>query len=765
MAKKRKEEKPGKRKQSGMSRADRDSKYVQIGSPFADVSEEEMGRFRNELSQFHENRFERSMTRIQELIGSVDPLYLLIHVSVTNLYVGISDTGHLSTSWDTPKVPQPGIELLQALILQNSLPVIQEPTSLPHVLNEIYDLLPQALDSFAFKRVADLSELVDDEAKSILLLQESLRLHTQQVRNWGYYSQSLDILKKLYGPIDSIFQRLGIMTASKVISLFEGLIKRAELSVAEHRKRLGPTLRAKTLNEAVRRYHQAFDLRQSDAEDLLCDCRERGFGLEEAKFLALLHSFLHLDHAFVTTIEDLTSNLDVPDTEARKTVDALGICFGELQGHNSEFFFLNNPVWTRPLIRLDGDTFFCPLPTLFTGFAFRILDGLCAHDADARMAVESRRAQFLEEAVETLLCHAFPEGKIFRNIRWRDGSIEYETDLLVVVDSYLIIVEAKSGAVSWPALRGAPDRTRKHITQLIVEPSVQSKRLEERIRLLMNGKCGDDFFVTPLGLDFTSIWEVARLSVTLEDFATIQANVENLRRTGWLPEDFDAAPTMSLADLQTVLCILPSVPERLYYLVERAKVQKHVHYDGDELDLLGYYLETGFCDGPLGAGDETLFLHSMSSKVDQYMVARDAGANPDKPRREMTKWWRDILAQVESSRPSRWSEVELILLTLGLEAQQELEKRVQKLKRLVKSLAPSAIREDFVILLPDGHRKDAFAVIAMGKTTVSERHARIQGVAEEAFLHCQSARCLVLVLSVDIPRYPYQTLAVAERPN
>jgi hypothetical protein len=374
-----------------------------------------------------------------------------------------------------------------------------------------------------------------------------------------------------------------------------------------------------------------------------------------------------------------------------------------------------------------------------------------------------RRAQFLEKMVQDSFESAFPGGQVFRNIRWRDGDREYETDLLVVIDSCLIIVEAKSGTVSWPALRGASERTKRHVTDLIIEPSVQSSRLETKIRSLRKAPGPPDFFVRTLPIDFSSIWEVIRLSVTLDDFATIQTDVVQLGRTGWLPHEFEPASTFSLADLQTVLMILPSVPERLFYLVRRSELERKLPYQADEMDLLGYYLRTGFSTGDLGKKVGTLVLHGMSADVDEYMIAKDAGSTPRKPKRIMTVWWQDILAQLESSTPPRWTEAALILLTADLRAQREIEKRTKRLIRSVASPKNMSPSKNAFILLPDYSRTDALAVVALAGVSIHERHRSMQCVAEDAFSGCDASRCLILALNVESPKYPYQTLAVFEK--
>lgn len=62
-----------------------------------------------------------------------------------------------------------------------------------------------------------------------------------------------------------------------------------------------------------------------------------------------------------------------------------------------------------------------------------------------------------------------------------DADIIYETDLIVFIDSFALIIECKSGKVTPPALRGAPDRLRRRIQKLLIDPNIQSLRLKNAL--------------------------------------------------------------------------------------------------------------------------------------------------------------------------------------------------------------------------------------------------------------------------------------------
>ena len=119
-----------------------------------------------------------------------------------------------------------------------------------------------------------------------------------------------------------------------------------------------------------------------------------------------------------------------------------------------------------------------------------------AHKAGILAQLEERRADYLEERIGDLLVAALPTAAVRNGIKWRVGDVGYETDHVALIDKTAVIVEDKSAALTGPGLRGAPDRVRRHVHDLIADPSEQSARLEAMIR---RAAAGDADAVESLG--------------------------------------------------------------------------------------------------------------------------------------------------------------------------------------------------------------------------------------------------------------------------
>jgi hypothetical protein len=734
-----------------------------FSNPFADMPQDDLMRMLVETGESWANRFETSLEKLSVAVRSVNVLHLLAVLSFYGLTGVITDEGERLDIARNDSILQPHVEFIQALALQLH---IEQQSSKPAGLDEIqeiWDLLIENGKAFSAQRLIQMKDAQTPEEKAILQIQERLRNHTHFVRNWGYYHRVIRISRDLYAPLDALYERLIGLSATSIISIFENIVTQTEERLSNHLQGFAEVLAATTVKHFALTYYKMFPDMKGTPDDLVRLIRKRHISLDQLKQLTLVHADLQLPNIFTFSRNDLASKLDVCTADLQEGLNALSYKFGDLIEKNPRHFYLSNPVWMKPTICLDDGRYFCPMPVLFFGFAFRILDGLLADNEKARIAIQKRRSEFLEDEVAASFRKAFSGIEPIRNFKWRDVEDEYETDLILPIDSYLILVEAKSGSISWPALRGAPDRAKRQIRDLIVNPAIQSDRLATKLLRLKSGEEIESDFPQPLPFDVKSIKRIIRLSVTLEDFATIQSNVVALKETGWLHNELIAAPTMTVADLEIVFDILTDAPQKLHYLVRRAELGERLIYFGDEIDLLGLYLETGFSLGEVEFEKHPLNIGTMSEVIDDYYVARDQGITPEKPRLKSTKWWQHIRQEIERKKAERWSEAAVMLLNVSYEDQQKMEKLFRPVVNRIKKNRHDPHRDNVLMLQSRHWLHDSFAVIAYRESLNDSRHKLIREVVDKIFADEHKTRCLVIGVNVDRGPHPFSFLTVAER--
>jgi hypothetical protein len=325
------------------------------------------------------------------------------------------------------------------------------------------------------------------------------------------------------------------------------------------------------------------------------------------------------------------------------------------------------------------------------------------------------------------------------------------------------LVEAKSGIISWPALRGAPERAKRHVEELLLAPSHQSLRLATRISEVIAKPELRDVLLPNFPIPLETIHSILRLSVTLEDFAVLQSNLHLVKQTGWVSEVDQLAPCMLLADLEIVFDLLEPIAQKIHYLMRRTEVEANMKFTADEMDLLGLYLSSGFNVGDAEFNGDHFQLTAMSKKVDEYYIALDEGIQKTKPRLALSPWWKDICDKLEKLQMHRWSEVATILLSFTISEQQRAAKAFKRIKKHVFKNWRNNNHLCSIIMIPALRRSDALGLFAYRNREKLERHNRIRNISNQIFAHGHVQRCLILGVDIDEEHYPYSTLQVFSR--
>ena len=750
-----------KKKKRGRSKKPSGPFCALVENPFPKLPNDILVQSFLEAGEYFGKEFDELFGRLQDLVTSLNPMHLLSILPVYGLFAGMSKFGKLKQK-RTSLILQPHIELVQALVLRIRLDELSHKPPIPAEVQEIFDLLRPLGEAFAKKRYLQIRSAKSEKERAILYFQERARSHTQMVRNWGYFSKVISISKRLYEPLNPTYESLVGVGATVLIEIFERLVADAEKRVSKHWQQFRPVLRAKSIEQAVRAYYSASPDLKGSPEELVDYFRSCQTPLEVALSIILSHYDLRLSELFTFSAEDFAEKMSCDSDRLCFALSRLSFSFGDLEDVNPENLFLANPVWTRPLIKIGDSTFFCSMPQMFFSFVFKVLNTLIDHDQKAKKACADRRAKFLEEEVLFLMKNAFKDGVYIKNFRWKESTTEYETDLIYKVDSYLFVIEAKSGAISWPALRGAPKRMEQHMKELFINPAVQSQRLASKLFELKSRR-NDHSHRVELPFKIDEIQKIIRLSITLEDFATIQSNISSLKATGWLDEEFTIAPTITLADLEVVFDILSSAPEKIHYLVRRSELEEHLQYIGCELDLLGLYLETAFNLGEIEVSQNCMILVGMSKKIDQYYVAQDQGISRNKPSLKSTRWWRDIRNYIEMRSPPRWSEGAVMLLNIAFDDQVRVQK---KFKRVIKNVKKNWSREghlNSVFMVPPKWRSEGVCLFAFRESNKQKRYDLMENLAGMMFEETHVARCLIIGVNIDKLHYPYSIFAVFDR--
>ncbi len=747
-----------KKKRKSAKKRNNQADFFVAKLPFSEVPREKLIEGLIALGKSQQEKFDINLAKVVDIIKSVDALQTIASLSMYGLFCGITEKGEFSSPLEDRQFNQAHVELVQAIALQVAADKRSLTPPHPQNIQQLFNTLPELGLAFALQRLAIMEKDKTEEQKAIILLQEHIRLHTQSVKNWGYFKRVVSITKRLCKPIDKLFENQIGITATALINIFEFLLRRLERHINTRFKMIQEVFSEKTVENMIRKYYALNPQFVDTADGFIGLSRHRNLSSEQVKSLIIAHSELTLADDLTFTIQTISEEKGLALNSLAVSFDKLSHSFGDLAQERTEFFFLDNPVWRKPLIKLPDGSFFCAIPQAFFSFIFPIFDELL--DKQTKTAYQDRRAEFLEAEIERLFTNAFPWCELAANYKWKDGEKGYENDLLVRVDSHLILVEAKSHSISWSALRGAPDRAKRHVEDVLLEPSKQSLRLAERItEVLSNPELRDSLLPNfPLALE--QVRTVLRLSVTLEDFAVLQANLHMAKEAGWIPQDHPLAACMLLADLEIVFDVLEMTAQKIHYIKRRSELEASMNYVGDEIDLLGFYLVSGFNIGEAEFNGQHFNLGMMSQKIDEYYNALDEGIQRTKPQFKLTQLWKDICRKLEERNFHQWSDVANIILSFSFSEQKKAEKLFNKIKKNVLKNWQQEGHICSAIMTPNLHRSDALALYAYRMIDIYLRNRRMENIASRIFENHHVQRCAILGVNIDKEHYPYSTLAV-----
>ncbi len=724
----------------------------EMNNPFGALDDATRKQAAKEIGAKAQIDFEESLTRLKELMRSCNPLQVLAHIEYYDCTM-LSQPSVKQEEKDNTYQPvqQFAIELFQALFLTTPTAELLVRITPPEVLIEINSVLHKLGDSYMMIGMGEHWD-ENDPSSHRRALNRHIRHHTFAVRNAGFQDQVMAQLKDLFSPLDSEFENRTGVKLSALVVMWENLSARYARKMNEDRRHIFEAFRSPTAQEIINAYSQWRELDSESFEWLSKRLKISGGSVKVARGICFDHYDKSLmefyRHELNDFVECYPGNVD--PNKLRLILIEWSIQIEGLVGIEIERLFVDNPIWKRPIIyHPEISWFYWPIPQLFHSFGLEMLENLLSSHPDLEVLYKSKyRSDYLEEEVSRKLEAANIGASIHQNVEWTDPKTNrvYETDVFFLLDNIAVIIECKSGKITSPARRGAPERVQKEVKKLIEDASEQSLRLAE---LLTNSK--SIIRLRPkkrpvITVDPKSIRRVIRLNVTLDFFGPFACEVRAMREAGLLQAHITNAPTIAIVDFETILHLLPYPAQQLHYLARRAEIERHLGLEGDETDLLAFYMATGFNIGEVEfETNRRLNFANLGSQLEPYLFARSAGVAIKKPMPKLTIRWSQMLSAFNSRRFNGWLYASFILLSVAHKDQEEFERQE---RQMFFNIASSPPRDDELNVIASSHGPQTrrTGVLSIGVRSVSrEQRSRMienavgdfierEGVNEVVFL-------------------------------
>lgn len=662
--------------------------FFEIPSPFPkDLSVSQRKEIIKSIGKKARESFSKNFPLIERWFKEYDPLYLL---SFFASYFLTSPEGIDKEALGEQEFFPFHLEILQAFALidvrhYSVQPLLEKTSQFVDEMNEI----GQAMQFRYFDMVGE----IEDEAN---IHKHKLRFDiiaaTTAIRNWAYYYQMERVTSDLAILIKDRFYEKYNLESEKIIKTLFALCSLVEEKLNEHRHKVRKIFSKNTHAEIINLYNQAFPENLSiQGKDINSIWEMANKDIKNLRTMLIWHSDLKLENIYTFTLEEIVDIYgDKTKTkELQCLLDKWSLSFGDLKDQDKEHIILDNPTHHKPFIKIDESKYFTSIIGILPHLSISLLEEIIFEDTIWKEEYTGViKPKYLEQEVERLCTNYFPNASIFRGSLWEspyDNKI-YENDLCVILDNFAIVIESKSGLMTPPAKRGAPKSLAENLKKLVIEPAIQANRF---IDFLENNKNLHEFKTkrdVVNKIDSSLIDYFIPLSITLEEIGAIASNLKKLIDADLVNKKInELAPSMCLTDFETVLDILSSESERIHYLARRREFESNVIYEGDELDLLAFYLDNGFNIGDKEFDENFhILLITKSKELDPYYVAKGENINIRKPERTMTKWWRDLLDYIDKRKKKNWVVNSFILLSTTFEDQKEFESRFNEMKKLIK---------------------------------------------------------------------------------
>jgi hypothetical protein len=362
-------------------------------------------------------------------------------------------------------------------------------------------------------------------------------------------------------------------------------------------------------------------------------------------------------------LNDLTYETSVPPERIKAFMTLLSMTFGEIRNDN----FMpspTHPLRDRPLVHHE-ERYLSSAPMLLDWALQPALEAaLKSRGGSMWQRYHKQRHDHVLHLTVEVLQKVMPGATIAKNLLYYnegDHSREAEIDAIAIYDGIAFLIEVKGADITAPARRGAPDRLRRDLEEVIAESHSQALRTKDYIsskrEAVFRRADGAPDFIIP-----AAVREVIMISVSLATLGHLTALLHADSDIGFF-RNGEYSWVVSVYDLIVIGDIIDLPPMFPHYVMRRV----HTAHQGvleahDELDIFGYYLKEGLyiddiaAELQAGEGKAGMGLLSYTDQFDEYYsyITGSRKKRTEKPAAQMpAKLWQMLERLENSGLPGR----------------------------------------------------------------------------------------------------------------
>lgn len=532
---------------------------------------------------------------------------------------------------------------------------------------------------------------------------DRLRFHalseSLQVRYSAYHHHLVETLLGIFSPLNSEMETSLGFNISDVIAIMEGIDGIRFLKLSQ--RWAEATDYEQKLRKAAKDYRHRkpnVNFESEFPEHLLEKITRENSRISKRIIRNLVTSwtFYALGNTVSFTVDELTGLTQLPPEKVLAFLNRFSLSFGDVEERYRRPA-PTHPLMRKPLVR-RGDQYLCPVPQSAYWAIRPEIEDLWNPQSKTSIVkndviwqkYQKIRADYVEKTALQYLNDALKFAASYQGVKYdleneKGEKVEAELDGLIILDTAIFLVEAKSGTLTEQARRGAKKGMKDDVERLVEEAHAQALRAKKYIQTtekpvfrLSNGQT--------IEVEKSKHNEIYLITVSLDDLSVFVTNTNLLRDLGFL-QGGEYPWVVSLMDLKVISEIVEFSSQFVHYiqrrlhLIELGWVNAH-----DELDWFGHYLLEGLYFDNLKENKDENFIYNLLSYSwifdDYYFYVTGQRQTPvDKPTQEMPKLMREILGELDRHHDYGYLKTAYSLMDMSGETRTDLFKTCEKLRK------------------------------------------------------------------------------------
>jgi hypothetical protein len=553
---------------------------------------------------------------------------------------------------------------------------------------------PKVPDERVFQRVFELSSEIITDANHYFGLEIGSRSEGPEEKHLrflaivrrlihrgdAYERHLLEMAIDLFRPFDDLFLREFGLEARTTVHALRTMGKNTLKGIDQHLKFLD-SIRKETLSaiELLReqKSNESLPL-ENPPEQFRSFFQKVGKQLQEQQ-----DSLPPIDEVF-----RVTSTLEIPESLLSRLCCTFGDNASFRQPPEWDSWPTNESlVSTRPLIR-SKDEFYCFQPWLLGHNCIAILKSLVEEVGGCEVSEKylKSRTVYLENKSLEYLGGVFGDVCTYRNMHYsyeKNGErIDGELDGLVIYDTNLLLVEAKSGGLSKSAQRGSILRLKSNLKGLITEAYEQAMKARDYIDAV-----DEPVFRDNEGNDVLRLTGKERyrnrilVNTTLTNLGPFACQLSKVKKMGLL-EGADWCWSVNINDLRVICETTEFRSQLISYITQRIGLNDlPPAFMIDELDAYAEHMKESLVFNPEFADRLKLIVFGNStSELDAYY---DFGG--PRPCIQLTEELLSLISLLEEDGVIGHSEIVCRILDYDIETRTLLGKEFARIEKATKN--------------------------------------------------------------------------------